>query len=282
VIEFLDVTKKYGRTVALDDLSLNISEDGIYCLLGKNGAGKTTLMKLLAGQIGATKGQIIVDGQNVSPSRMPAVVNFIESASAQFNMRGSDLIDSAAGLQAEFDRDFALEMAQKFELSLDRKYKALSLGMKTMLTTIIALANNSKIILLDEPVLGFDAIIRNQFNNLLLESYQNRPRIIIVSTHLIDEIAKVTEWLIIINNGKIMLHTDLADIDERAYTLMGPTQAVTPLLSGLNCMNTTEVGDRMLAYVYDERITPPRGVTLDRLPLQDFFIHFVGGGSSGG
>jgi len=277
MIEFSDVTKKFRKTIAINDLSLKISDNGIYCLLGKNGAGKTTFMKLLAGQIAANTGQIIVDGQVVSPARMPISVNFIESGSVQFNMTVSELIKSAASLQTEFDRDFAREMVGKFGLSLDKRYKTLSLGMKIMLTTIITLANNSKIILLDEPVLGFDAIIRNQFNSLLLESYQNKPRIIIISTHLIDEIAKVTDKLIIINDGKILLQTDMIDIDEHAYTLIGSEQIIIPLLSELNCINKTKVGNMVAAHIYDKRITLPNGVRLDKLTLQDFFIKYVGG-----
>lgn len=280
MIEFANVTKKFGGgTIALDHLSLNISGNGIYCLLGKNGAGKTTLMKLLAGHIGATEGRITVAGKAVSPAHMPESVNFIESGSVQFNMRVCDLMETADSLQEEFDRDFALEMAKRFSLKPDKKYKQLSFGMKTMLSTILTLANNAQIILLDEPVLGFDAIMRNQFNTLLLESYQNRPRIIIVSTHLIDEIAKVTQRLIIINDGKILVHTDIGDIEERAYTLIGPAQAVIPLLDGLNCIGKTTVGSMVAAHIYGDRITPPEGVMLDGLTLQDFFINIVGGNS---
>ncbi|MCL2160041.1 MAG: ATP-binding cassette domain-containing protein, partial [Oscillospiraceae bacterium] len=164
MIEFTGVTKKYGDTTAIDRISLKIPEQGIYCLLGKNGAGKTTLMKLLAGHIAATEGKIAVDSKSVSTSRMPDCVNFIESGSAQFNMRISDLINTAAALQDDFDRDFAGEMTERFELNPQKKFRQLSFGMKTMLTTIITLSNNSKVILLDEPTLGFDAIMRSQFN----------------------------------------------------------------------------------------------------------------------
>lgn len=278
MIEFVNVTKRYGRqTVAINHMSMKISQNGIYCLLGKNGAGKTSLMKLLAGHIDATEGRIAVDGKAVSAAHMPKSVNFIESGSSQFNMRGSDLIQTANSLQRDFELDFALEMAKRFGLNLDKKYKSLSFGMKTMLTTILTLANHSKIILLDEPVLGFDAIMREQFNALILESYQNRPRIIIISTHLIDEIAKITEQLIIIDEGRILLQTGIEDIDERAYTLTGPTAAVTPLLTGLNCIGQTAIGSMTAAHIYDERIAPPAGVALERLTLQDFFINIVGG-----
>jgi ABC-2 type transport system ATP-binding protein len=277
MIEFTEVIKKYGSTTAIDRISLKIPKQGIYCLLGRNGAGKTTFLKLAAGHIGVTDGKVTVDGKAVSTSRMPECVNFIESGSVQFNMRVSELIDTAAALQDDFDRDFAREMTERFELSPHKKFKQLSFGMKTMLTTIITLSNNSKVILLDEPTLGFDAIMRDQFNTLLLESYQANPRVLIVSTHLIDEIAKVTERLIIINNGKILIEAGIDDIDEKAYTLSGSSSLVMPLLDGLNCIGKTEMGSVMAAHIYGERITLPDGVTADRMSLQDFFINLVGG-----
>ncbi len=279
MIEIKNTSKKYGSTIAIDHVTLNIPESGIYCLLGRNGAGKTTLMKLIAGHIAATEGEIIVDGLRVSPNKMPICVNYIESGSVQFNMRVSELIGAAAELQENFDRDFAREMVERFELDTRKKYKQLSFGMKTMLTAIITLANNSKIILLDEPTLGFDAIMRDQFNTLLLESYHAHPRVIIISTHLIDEIAKVTEKLIIINKGRILLEAGIEDIDEKAYTLSGSAEIVLPLINGLNCIGKTTAGSIMAAHIYGERITPPLGVTLDRLSLQDFFIKIVGGKS---
>ena len=280
MIELSGVTKKYSGTIALDRVSLSIPESGIYCLLGRNGAGKTTLMKLIAGHIAATDGALTVNGQRVSPGKMPESVNFIESGSVQFNMKVSELIDAAADLQEEFDRDFAHEMAERFELDTTKKYRQLSFGMKTMLTAIITLANNSKIILLDEPTLGFDAIMRDQFNTLLLESYHAHPRVIMVSTHLIDEIAKVTERLIIIHKGRVLLEAGIEDVDEKAYTLTGPANIVLPLLDGLNCIGKTMAGSMMAAHIYGDRITPPQGVALDNLSLQDFFINIVGGKKS--
>ncbi len=280
MIQFSHVTKRYGDTVAIKDISLDIfSEVGIYCLLGRNGAGKTTLMKMLAGHIPASGGTIEVDGRTVSPHRMPENVCFIESGAAQFNQKASLLLDTAAQLCEEFDLNFAHEMARKFRLDLNKRFRQLSFGMKTMLSAIITLANNANVILLDEPTLGFDAIMRDQFNALLLESYQTHPRMIIVSTHQIDEIAKITERLIIIDNGSLILEAGIDDIDERAYTLSGTVQAVLPLLEGLNVIGQTKIGGMMAAHIYGERVMPPQGVTLDRMSLQDFFISMVGGNS---
>lgn len=277
MIELTNVTKKYGKIVAISHISLNLPKEGIYSLLGRNGAGKTTLMKMLAGHIQATEGQITISGHNISPSHTPENVNFIESNSVQYNMKASMLLDTAAKLQDDFDRDFAYEMMKRFKLDPNKKYKNLSFGMKTMLTSIMTLANNSEVILLDEPTLGFDAIMRDQFNTLLLESYHTHPRIIIISTHLIDEISKVTERLIIIDKGMLLLETGIDDIDEKAYTLSGPVKLVQPLLERLNCIGKTIAGNVMAANIYDDRITLPEGVEISRLQLQDFFINIVGG-----
>lgn len=279
MIEFQNVIKNYGSVAAINGVSLNIPESGIYCLLGRNGAGKTTFMKMLAGHIGASSGQILVEGRQVGPGKMPECVNYIESGAALFNMRVSQLIEAAAQLQENFDLGFARQMMHKFNLNPNKRYKKLSFGMKTMVTAIINLSNNAKVILMDEPTLGFDAIMRDQFNTLLLESYQANPRVIIVSTHLIDEIAKVAERLIIIESGKILIEAGLDEIDEKAYILSGAKSLVEPLLSkaGLNCIGKNEMGSVVAAYIYDDRILPPEGVSVDRLGLQDFFVSIVGG-----
>jgi len=277
MIKLDGVTKRYGQTAAVDDLSLTLPDDGIYCLLGRNGAGKTTLMKLIAGHIGATSGTIQVDGKPVSIAKMPEDVMYIEAGATQFNMKVGDLFKAAASLRPTFDEAFALDMARRFELDVDKRFRKLSLGMKTMVTTTIALANNTEAVLLDEPTLGLDAIMRAQFNTLLFESYEAHPRLIIVSTHLIDEIAKVAQRLVVIDHGRLLLEAGIDDIDERAYTLSGPTDAVKPLLAGLNCIGQTVMGAVMAAQIYDKRITPPAGVTVTNMDLQDFFINLVGG-----
>jgi ABC-2 type transport system ATP-binding protein len=208
---------------------------------------------------------------------MPPSVNFVESGAEQFNLRVTDLIDAASTVQDDFDREFARHMMEKFELDGKKKFKHLSFGMKSMVSAILTLSNKSKIILLDEPGLGFDAVMRDQFNTLLFESWEANPRIIIVSTHLIDEIARITQHLIIIDHGKILLQAEIGEIDERAYILSGPAASVLPLLEGLNCLSTTTMGSMTAAYIFDSRIEPPEGVAVDRLSLRDFFVKLVGG-----
>jgi len=262
--------------MALDDISLDIKDKKIYCLLGRNGAGKTTLLKSIAGHINVNVGTIEVDGQHVDTMKMPADVHFIKSGSSHFNAKIIDLINMARDLQDDFDYEFAKNMLTRFKLDKEKKYKQLSFGMQTMVTTLLSLASKAKIIILDEPVLGFDAFMREQFYDLLQESFDNNPRLIIVSTHLIDEIAKVAEDIIIIEKGKILLNTSVNDIDERAYSLTGITQDVAPFRNKLNVIGEKVVGGFISLFVFDNRVDPPKDVKLQPLGLQEFFISLVG------
>ena len=279
MIEMRNLTRQYGDVRAIDGLNLTLREHKIYCLLGRNGAGKTTLMRLIAGEIAPSVGAVYVDGKKVDTLNMPENVRYIEAARSQFNMRVIDLINLAAGVSEGFDMDFALEMARRFRLDQHKKYRRLSFGMRTMVTTLLSLAGGGDVILLDEPVLGFDAIMRAQFYELLQESYAARPRTIIISTHLIDEIAGVAEQILMIDGGRLLLNEDINAIAEKAYRLSGLTEAVEAAAQGLNVVCREPVGKFENLYVYGERTPVPAGVDAANVSLQELFVKMIGGQS---
>lgn len=281
MIDLVNVTKKYRGTTAIDDISLSLHEPGIYCLLGCNGAGKTTLMKMISGNISATSGEISVNGIHVTTLNMPENVRYIEAAKSQFNMRVSDLFKMADGLDPDFDSDFANQMADRFKLNRKKKYNSLSFGMKTMVTTIITLASNADVVMLDEPVLGFDALMRKEFYDLLQMSFENHPRIIIVSTHLIDEIENTASDIIMIDNGKILLYEDINTVIEKAYKVSGQTEAVKEAVNGLNVIAVEEIGKFSVAHVFDTKRADGEAVELSAVSLGDLFIKMVGGKENG-
>ncbi len=277
MIRFEHVSKWYGKTVAIPDMDLELSEKKIYCLLGRNGAGKTTFMNMIAGKLNASSGEVSINGGIVDTLRMPENVTYIETAKRQFNMRIDRLLELAAGLNEDFDMEFALHMVDKFHLDKKKKYNALSFGMKTMVTTLISLASNQEILLLDEPVLGFDAIMRTKFYELLQESFASRPRIIVVSTHLIDEIAKVAEQIIMIDKGVILLNDDINTVMENAYRVSGVTEQVKKACEGLHVVATEEIGKYTNCFVYDEKAAMLSEVEVSSISLQDLFVKMVGG-----
>ena len=275
MIELNNVTKKYKNFNALKNINLKLDDYGIYCLLGRNGAGQTTLLKSIAGYQNITNGEILIDNKKISTSSMETGVSYIQNFAKHFNLSVENLIKTAYNLQPDFDYEFALEMIERFNLDKSKKFKKLSLGMKTMISTIICLSSTKKVILLDEPVLGFDAIMRSEFYELLLESFERHPRIIIVSTHIIDEISKTVQKLIIIDNGMIKFYDSIDIIDEKAYSVTGLKSEVDKITQSLNVIGETLAGNFSTKYILDERILNSQNVTIQSISLQDFFINIV-------
>lgn len=277
MIRLQSVSKSYGNFAVVDNISINFDENKIYCLLGCNGAGKTTLMKMIAGHVDASGGNIEVDGKSVSTAKMPNSVSFIENRATQFNTRLDRLIRMASELDSEFDTEFALKMAKKFNLDISKRYRQLSFGMQTMFNTLLSLAGNRKVVLLDEPLLGLDAIMRNKFYNLLNDSFGHHPRTIVLSTHMIDEVTRSAEELLILDKGKIIFRSTIDDIDEKAYSITGTAKAITPILENLSVISSKTIGGYITAYIYDSKDEIPAIIAIQPLGLQEFFINLVGG-----
>lgn len=277
MIKLQDVIKRYGSSTAIDHISINLEDEKIYCLLGCNGAGKTTLMKMIAGNINASGGSIEVDGKPVNTAKMPGSVSFIENRATQFNTKLDKLIHMASELDSGFDKAFAFRMTKKFHLDTDKKFGQLPFGMQTMFNTLLSFASNRKVILLDEPLLGLDAIMRNKFYNLLNDSFDNYPRTIILSTHLIDEMTKSAEDLIILDKGRIIFRSTINDIDEKAYFITGAAGVIASVLENLNVISSKTIGGHTTAYIFNEQSEIPAALAVQSVGLQEFFINLVGG-----
>lgn len=275
MIKLANVNKQYGQTAVLKNLSLSIMEPGIYCLLGRNGAGKTTLLKSIAGHQNITGGEIQVDGNTITTAALDTEVSYIENFAKHFNLPLKKLLKLASEVNRSFDYHFATEMMERFELDGKKKFNHLSLGMKTMVSTIICLASNKKVVLLDEPVLGFDAIMRAEFYDMLTESFQKHPRVIIVSTHIIEEITKTIQQLIIIDQGSIRFFDTLHSVETKGYSISGLKKDVDMATENLNVIGSESVGGFVTNYIFD---TPPKkgnAIEIQPLSLQDFFIQIV-------
>ena len=276
MIELKKVTKEYGQATVLKNITLSIDEPGIYCLLGRNGAGKTTLLKSIAGYQNITSGTIQVNGKIITTSTLDTGVSYIENFAKHFNLPVRKLLQIASEVNPNYDYDFASEMMERFELDGKKKFNHLSLGMKTMVSTIICLASNKDVILLDEPVLGFDAIMRVEFYDMLTESFQKHPRIIIVSTHIIEEIAKTIQKLIIIDKGSVRFFDTLHSVETKAFSISGLQKDVEAATQNLNVIGQDTVGGLVTSYIFDNPPKQTGSLEIHPLSLQDFFIQMVG------
>lgn len=281
MIELKQVTKQYGQATVLKNITLSIEDPGIYCLLGRNGAGKTTLLKSIAGYQNITSGSIQVDGKAITTSTLDTGVSYIENFAKHFNLPVQKLLRIASEVNPNYDYDFAAEMMDRFELEGKKKFHHLSLGMKTMVSTIICLASSKDVILLDEPVLGFDALMRVEFYDMLTESFRKHPRIILVSTHIIEEIAKTIQKLILIDRGSVRFFGTLQAVETKAFCISGLQKDVEAATKDRNVIGQDAVGGLVTRYIFDNPPEETGSLEIRPLSLQEFFIQMVGhkGGS---
>ena len=275
MIELKQVTKQYGQATVLKNITLSIEDPGIYCLLGRNGAGKTTLLKSIAGYQNITSGSIQVDGKAITTSTLDTGVSYIENFAKHFNLPVQKLLRIASEVNPNYDYDFAAEMMDRFELEGKKKFHHLSLGMKTMVSTIICLASSKNVILLDEPVLGFDALMRVEFYDMLTESFRKHPRIILVSTHIIEEIAKTIQKLILIDRGSVRFFDTLQAVETKAFCISGLQKDVEAATKDRNVIGQDAVGGLVTRYIFDNPPEETGSLEIRPLSLQEFFIQMV-------
>ena len=131
------------------------------------------------------------------------------------------------------------------------------------------------VILLDEPVLGFDVIMREEFYSMLEESFRDYPRTIIISTHIIEEIAKAVNGLIVLDEGRIKFFDTLQSVESKAYSVSGLRKDVEEATASLRKIGEQDVGGLLSAYIFDNPPSPSEKLEIRKLSLQEFFIQLV-------
>ena len=276
------LSKKFGRRVILDDVSFTLEPAKIYGLLGRNGAGKSTLLNLISNRIFPTSGSIKLGDQEVNTDQTLDQVFLIGEDNLYYKqVKIHQMFDLADGAYGNFDYQNAEQMLKRFELDGNQKFTKLSTGQKTAAKISLALNVDADYIFLDEPVLGLDANHREIFYQELIKSYQKRPRTIVLSTHLIDEIQQLVEHVILIDHHRVLEDANVQSLLDRAYDISGPAKLVDQYTEGLNVLSTTDLGNIRTAHVFDQlpedRILPDQ-VQVGHYDLQHLFIYLTNGG----
>lgn len=197
------LTKEYDRVTALKGIDLIIPSGCIVGLLGPNGSGKTTLIKILAGLLQPTHGDLTIDGKPIG-IESKAVVSYLPDKMYFANwMRASDLINLFADFYADFRKDRAEAMCKALGISLDTKIKSMSKGTQEKLQLIVVMSRQAKLYLLDEPIAGVDPAAREFILQTILTNYSPESTVLI-STHLISDIEPILDAAIFIKDGNIV------------------------------------------------------------------------------
>lgn len=223
--KFIDVqtlSKKYGSTAVLNDVNFSMGPGEIVGLIGPNGAGKSTLLKAIMGLI-SYSGTLSIFGQDPSKNRAELLQNMsyiADVASLPGWMKVKDLLQFVADTHPKFEKSHALELLKETPIKLDQTVETLSKGMKTRLHLIIILGINTDLLVLDEPTLGLDVLVRRDFQDRLVKDYYNQQRSILITTHQIDEVESILTRVLFIRDGRITMDLQKADLKLRYCKLL--------------------------------------------------------------
>ncbi|WP_426102041.1 ABC transporter ATP-binding protein [Massilia sp. TSP1-1-2] len=222
VISAKGLSKHYGKSVAVDNISFEIPAGKIVGLIGPNGSGKTTTLKAALGLI-PFEGELSVLGFDPRTQRdqlMQDVCFIADVAILPRWLRVGDAIDFVAGVHPRFDRKKAERYLANTKLKPSMKVKEMSKGMVVQLHLALVMAIDAKLLVLDEPTLGLDILYRKQFYQNLLEDYFDEHKTIVITTHQVEEIEHILTDLMFIRDGKIVLSASMDELSERYTEVM--------------------------------------------------------------
>jgi len=228
MIECKGLSKRYRSHFALSDLDCTIRENTITGVIGRNGAGKTTFMKLVAGYLKKTSGELRVMGDNPFTSlKVSANTIFIDDQmSLPTSLNLGELLESFAMFYPNWNGSLANELMAYFQLPHKTYVQNLSKGMRSTFQAIIGFAARCPLTIYDEPTTGMDSAVRKDFYRALLKDYLDFPRTILLSSHHLEEIENLLEDVLIIHNQQAFMHVSVSELKESVIAVKGDKMAV--------------------------------------------------------
>lgn len=218
IVEVVGLTHRYGRHVALRELDLSVPEGALYALLGPNGAGKTTLLRILLGLLRPTMGRVSVLGRGVARLGVEerAEVGWVaEGQRLPGWMTVASLEEYLAPLYRRWDPVLADTLRDGFRVPLRRKIKAMSRGERMKVALLCALAPRPRLLVMDEPFTGMDALVKDELVHGLLDTAASAGTTVLVCSHDIGELEAVADWVGFLDRGRLVLSEPMDVLRER-------------------------------------------------------------------
>lgn len=210
-----NLTKQYGKTCALNNISLTLESGKIVGLLGPNGSGKTTLIKIINGLLTPNSGTVTVCGNPPGPETKAVVAYLPDNIYLNSWMTVQQIVRYFEDFYSDFRPYLAFELLERLDISPNQRLKSLSKGNKEKVCLILTMSRNAKLYVLDEPIAGVDPAARDYVISTILSSY-NPQATVLISTHLISDIEQILDEAIFIQSGKILLQKNVADIRQES------------------------------------------------------------------
>lgn len=282
-IQVRGVTRSYRSATALDDVTVSFEKDMIHGLLGRNGAGKTSLMSIITGQDWPSQGEVDVFGQRPHENEqvLPQICFVREDQRYIDDAKAIHAFKAAAMAFPQWDWQLAQQLIDDFNLPKKTRIKKMSKGQRSAVGVIIGLASRAEITVFDEPYMGLDAVARQTFYDRLLEDYAQHPRTVVLSSHLIDEIAHLIESVVLIDQGRILVNEPVEQLRDRAVTLVGKADSVAEITGSRTVLNQESLGRMVRTTVLgaltesEQRRVAELDVDVVPVSLQQLVVHLT-------
>lgn len=299
IIETRGLTKRYGDQVSVSNLDLHVQKGRIYGLLGRNGAGKTTTMKMLLGLTAPTSGTVFLFGQPLKGNEtriLPHIGSLIESPGFYPNLTGTENLQIFARLRGLKSPNYIKSAMELVNLPYrdKKRYAQYSLGMKQRLAIALAVMHDPELLILDEPINGLDPIGIAEVRDFIRALCEERGKTILISSHILSEIALLADDIGIIDHGVLLEEESLVELEQKngkvlRFTVSNATVAAQLLQKEMGVRDVAVENGRELT-VRDLRLDTGAAVRrfveaglvvsdahLYEDTLEDYFKHITGG-----
>mgnify|MGYP000901808602 FL=1 len=284
-IEAENLSLKYKNFEALKNVSFSLENEKIYGLLGRNGAGKTSLLSVLASYRNPSGGTVKIAGECPfeNPNIMQNVSFHFETDYHEETTKVINMLKAVGKYRPNYDAEYAEYLINLFNLPLNKPVNKLSKGMQSVLEVTMGLASRSPVTIFDESYLGMDAPTRMKFYDELLKDQERNPRIFILSTHLVSEMDYLFDEVLILQEGKLLLHEDYESLTSRGFSATGYINNVDKFTDGRKILNSQQLGNTKSVMIYEEKTEDienearKMGLETGPISLQDLFIHLTDG-----
>lgn len=238
VIAVTSLSRRFGSKRALEDVSLFVPRGSVFGLVGENGAGKTTLIKHLLGLLRAESGTVRVFGSDPIAATVAVLARIgylSENRDLPAWMRIDELLAYTKAFYPNWDDDYAARLRRQFDLPASARVRNLSQGQQAKLGLLLALAYRPELLLLDEPSSGLDPLVRRDILEAIIRSVAEEGRTVLFSSHLLDEVERVSDHLAMIHQGRLVFCGPLDQVKEshrRLIIRFETAQSAPPQIAG--------------------------------------------------
>lgn len=211
IIQINNLNKYYNKFQALNSINLQVDTGHIIGLAGPNGSGKSSLLRILGAFDMAYSGEVLIDGKRPGLESRKIVSYLPDKSYLSSRLRAEQIIKIYAAFFEDFNQDKAFEMLQLFKLKPEQRIDELSKGMVEKIQVMLTMAREAKVYILDEPISGVDPASRKIILKSIIENFSENS-VLIVSTHLLNDIEKIIDQVIILDEGKLKIYKSADDL----------------------------------------------------------------------